>query len=296
MSITILFFPIFFCIRKENSNHNCKKDPFLKTFTINFPLNVYSIQLEMLFKQLINPSSLRCSTRFIKPSILSRQYHSKDHKDVDEFSLTNPQTEILEKALAYVPKYGFQHKAILEASREVGYSDAIQSLFSHGTYDLIHYHLVKQRLNLQKYLQTEEFLKLNELGKLKFLVKKRLLANKPYVEHLSQLQSYLILPPYFKQSSEELHNLSDDIVFFAGDKSNDFAWYTKRLSLSSSYVAFELFMSNDKSEGFQNTLQLVDKRLDSIDGIGGFYNDLEEFINYGFHSGINLIKSQASRG
>lgn len=228
---------------------------------------------------------------------LTRQYHSQDHKDTNnDFQFSSPQTKILELALGHVPKYGFQHKAILEASREVGYSDAIQSLFTHGTYDLIHYHLVKERENLTKYLDLEEFTQLNEAGKLKYLVKKRLLANAPYAKHLSQLQSYLILPPYFKESSQELHNLSDDIVFYAGDKSNDFAWYTKRLSLSSSYVAFELFMANDKSEGFQNTLALVDRRLDAIDGIGGVYNDVEEFMKYGIQSGINLIRSQASRG
>lgn len=225
--------------------------------------------------------------------MMTRNYHSQDHK---EYEISTPQTEILNKALEYVPELGFQHKAILEASRSKGYSDAIQSLFPHGTYDLIHYHLVKERGNLKQYLEMEEFTKLNETDRVKFLVRKRLLANAPYAKHLSQLQSYLVLPPYFKESSQELHNLSDDIVFYSGDKSNDFAWYTKRLSLSSSYVALELFMSNDKSSGFENTLALADRRLDSVSGLGSMYNDVEEFVKYGIHSGINLIKSQASRG
>lgn len=248
----------------------------------------------MLIRQLIKPSLARLTPRINSlPLVSTRLYHSEDHK---EFELTSPQTEILQKALTLVPKYGFQHKAILEASREKGFSDAIQSLFPHGTYDLIHYHLVTERRNLKKFIELDEFKLLNEAERLKYLVKKRLQANAPYAEHLSQLQSYLILPPYFKESSEELHKLSDDIVFYAGDTSNDFAWYTKRLSISSSYVALELFMSNDKSPDFINTMTLADKRLGTINGLGGVYNDVEEFVKYGVQSGINLFKSQASRG
>ena len=50
------------------------------------------------------------------------------------------------------------------------------------------------------------------------------------------------------QSLDELHNLSDDIAFYAGDTSNDFAWYSKRLGFSSIYVSSEVFMLQDTSK------------------------------------------------
>ncbi|CCH41335.1 Ubiquinone biosynthesis protein COQ9,mitochondrial [Wickerhamomyces ciferrii] len=243
-----------------------------------------------MFKQ------LRVIPRSFSPlrSSITRSYHSEDHKP---FQFTTPQTKILDEALNLVPIYGFQHKAILEASRSQGYSDAIQSLFSNGTYDLIHHHLVKQRELLQTFITTDEFTSLkSENDKVKFLLKKRIMANQPYLKHLNQLQSYLVLPPYFQYSSNELHNLSDDILHYSGDFSNDFAWYSKRLSLSSTYVALELFQSQDKSNNSTKTLELIDKRLNGINELGNFYNDAEEFLKFSINSSINLFKSQASRG
>lgn len=225
----------------------------------------------------------------------TRAYHSYDHEE--QFTdRESPKYRILLKAMDFVPKHGFQHKAILDSSRTFGYSDAIQTMFTNGTFDLIKFHLIRERLKLQEYLQLPEFTQLSELDKVKYLVKKRLEGNIPYADHITQLQTYLVLPPNVAQSSEELHNLSDDIRFFSGDASNDFAWYTKRLSLSSTYVALELFMSQDKSPNFQKTMELADKRVGSIGDFGQMYTDAEEFLSYTLASGANVVKSQLSRG
>lgn len=224
-------------------------------------------------------------------------YHSYEHEDDPFFNKDSPKHKILEKAMDYVPEHGFQHKAILESSRTFGYSDAIQSLFHNGTFDLIKFYLIRERLRLKDYITTEEFTSLpSEKEKLKFLVKKRLMANAPYAQHITQLQTYLVLPPNIGEASQELHNLSDDMRFYSGDKANDFAWYSKRLSLSSSYVALELFMAQDKSPNFVKTMELADKRLSGVEDLGQVYNDVEEFLFYTVNSGINLLKSQASRG
>lgn len=243
---------------------------------------------------------LRTITRAKPLSLLRARafYHSEQHIDEPYLEAGSPQYKILDRALTdFVPKFGFQHKAILESARTYGYGDSIQSLFTSGTYDLIKFHLVNERSKLYEVSKTEEFSKLtNENDKLKYLLKKRLSGNIPYVEHLNQLQGYLILPPNVLESSNELHKLSDDLRFLSGDKSNDFAWYSKRLSLSTSYIALELFMSTDKSESFKNTMSLADSKIDNLDGFGQIYTNAEEFLFYTLNSGVNLFKSQASRG
>jgi ubiquinone biosynthesis protein COQ9 len=232
--------------------------------------------------------------RSITPKTLSF-YHSYEHCEDPFFDKESPKYRILDKAMEYVPKYGFQHKAILESSRTFGYSDAIQSLFHNGTFDLIKFHLIRERLKLKEYADLDDFKLLSENDKVKYLVKKRLEGNIPYVEHINQLQTYLVLPPNIGESSQELHNLSDDIRFYSGDMTNDFAWYSKRLSLSSSYVALELFMAQDKSSNFTKTMELADKRLENIGDLGQLYKDAEEFFFYTLASGANLVKSQLSR-
>ena len=46
-----------------------------------------------------------------------------------------------------------------------------------------------------------------------------------------------------------LQELVDDIWFYAGDRSVDFSWYTKRALLACVYKSTEFYMLQDESEG-----------------------------------------------
>jgi ubiquinone biosynthesis protein COQ9 len=61
------------------------------------------------------------------------------------------------------------------------------------------------------------------------------------------------LPQNVGSALTELHKLSDEIWYLAGDRSVDFSWYTKRATLSTVYASTELFMTTDKSENFKDT-------------------------------------------
>ena len=94
----------------------------------------------------------------------------------------------------------------------------------------------------------------------------------------------------------ELHALADDIAFFAGDESNDFAWYTKRFGISTIYVGAELFMMQDSSSGFKATYNFVDGKVDELRNLGAGYNNVEQWTLFNAVSLVNLIKSQLTRG
>ena len=49
--------------------------------------------------------------------------------------------------------------------------------------------------------------------------------------------------------------------YAVGDRSLDGRWYTKRAALSSVFVATELYMLQDKSEGKESTWEFLDRRL-----------------------------------
>lgn len=48
----------------------------------------------------------------------------------------------------------------------------------------------------------------------------------------------------------QIHKISDEIWYRAGDTSVDYNWYTKRGLLSQLYILTELFMLQDTSPGF----------------------------------------------
>ncbi|ONH71788.1 Ubiquinone biosynthesis protein COQ9, mitochondrial [Pichia kudriavzevii] len=106
----------------------------------------------------------------------------------------------------------------------------------------------------------------------------------------------MILPSNVLQSLKELHNLSDDISYYAGDRSIDFAWYSKRMSISQLFVLSELFMVNDTSAGYQDTYKFVDNKLKEILTAGYIYNSVEEWTFFNAVSLVNIIKSQLARG
>ncbi|YCL18026.1 Ubiquinone biosynthesis protein [Komagataella phaffii] len=232
--------------------------------------------------------------------MFKRLYHSVHSRPL--LDLAKPEIRILSHALSkFVPKYGFSDRSIQNALLDLGYSNnGFVSVFkmnghSDPVMSLINHHLLSQRQNLTLELEHLSTLK-SETSKLKHLVTKRLLGNAPIIDHLHEALSYMILPSNMVASMAELHNLSDDISFYAGDRSNDFAWYSKRLALSTVYVQGELCMLKDTSEGFAHTIDFVTKRLDEIESLGYAYNSVEEWGGFTLMSTVNLIKSQLVRG
>lgn len=216
----------------------------------------------------------------------------------------SPQGILFSEALKHVPKYGFTKKAINAAVADLGYSDSIQSAVSATSkhsqeFLLVLFWLKYQRQNLYDHVLNEES-KFHSIGdeyqRGAYLVKERLLYNEPVIEHLSEALSRLVLPYNWQLSLEELHNLSDDIAFYAGDESNDSAWYAKRFLLSTIYVKSELFMILDSSLNFERTKQFVDESVASMKTLGYSYNSVEQWAVFNAISTVNLIKSQLTRG
>lgn len=226
-----------------------------------------------------------------------RGYHSFYHVNPAIVDPNSTRTKVLDKALTYVPSLGFTKQALEKASGDMGLLPNVAALTSNGdpVHELVLHHLKRSRMGL---IPLREHLTgmPSELERVKYLVKQRLMMNEPVVDHLAQAISYLTFPGNITKSMEELHALSDDITFYGGDRSNDFAWYSKRMALSGVYVQSELFMSQDKSHGFQATLKFVDDRLEEVDKAGWIYNCMEEWVVFNAWSALNGWKSIVMRG
>ncbi|CUM49991.1 uncharacterized protein AC631_00873 [Debaryomyces fabryi] len=252
-----------------------------------------------MFKSIIRPA--------VKPSYMTRRaYHSIDHPSSN--IIVNPKSMesiILTKSLTYLPKFGFDSLCITHAIRDLKYPDSLQSALSSAPsgnsleFQLMLHWLKIQRQTLQDHVldPKSQFNTINdEYERVIYLINKRLEYNQPIIDKLSSGLSQLIAPYNINQSLDELHNLSDDIAFYAGDTSNDFAWYSKRLGFSSIYVSSEVFMLQDTSEDFQHTKKFVEDKVQAFSNLGGAYNDVEQWGTFNAISLVNLIKSQLARG
>jgi ubiquinone biosynthesis protein COQ9 len=105
----------------------------------------------------------------------------------------------------------------------------------------------------------------------------------------------MALPSNIPPSLNELHALSDEIWYLSGDVSVDTSWYTKRASLSSVYAATELFMTTDRSEGFKDTREFLDRRFRDLQLVGGAVGNVGEWVGFTASAGLNVLRSKGVR-
>lgn len=107
-----------------------------------------------------------------------------------------------------------------------------------------------------------------------------------------QALAIMAQPSCVPASVAELAKLSDEIWYLAGDVAVDPSWYTKRASLAAIYAAAELFMTNDKSEGFRETREFLRRRLAEAGEIGDVTRSVREWVGFTASAGINVLRSK----
>ncbi len=93
----------------------------------------------------------------------------------------------------------------------------------------------------------------------------RLSLIQPYIKHWPKamaIQSFY--PANALQSIENLLRLCDEVWYQLGDTSTDFNWYSKRLTLALMFKSTELFMIQDTSENFTETVKFLDSRFNDL--------------------------------
>lgn len=105
----------------------------------------------------------------------------------------------------------------------------------------------------------------------------------------------LAQPSNIPTSLKHLASLSDEIWYLAGDTSVDTSWYTKRASLSAIYAASELFMTTDKSEGFVETKEFMERRFRDGQVVGGAVGSVSEWVGFTARAGVNVLRSRGVR-
>ncbi|XP_054900188.1 ubiquinone biosynthesis protein COQ9, mitochondrial isoform X2 [Poeciliopsis prolifica] len=198
---------------------------------------------------------------------------SRGDQEQDEEYETEEQLQarILTAALEFVPLHGWSMEAISAGAEAVGLSSASTGMFTNGAGDLV-LHFISQCNSKLTEILAEQHNQV-QLGQaepkktadfLRDAVETRLRMYIPYMESWPQAMSILLLPHNIPDSLKHLSTMVDDIWYYAGDRSTDMNWYTKRAVLTGLYNATELVMLQDSSPDFQDTWTFLDNRIQDV--------------------------------
>ncbi|XP_076590145.1 ubiquinone biosynthesis protein COQ9, mitochondrial [Chaetodon auriga] len=185
------------------------------------------------------------------------------------------QARILTAALEFVPQHGWSMEAIASGAETLGLSSASAGMFNNGAGDLVLHFIAQCNSQLVEILAEQH--KQVQLGQaerkktadfLRDAVETRLRMHIPYIESWPQAMSILLLPHNIPDSLKHLSTLVDDMWYYAGDRSTDMNWYTKRAALTGIYNTTELVMVQDSSPDFQDTWNFLDNRIQDVVKMG----------------------------
>ncbi|XP_012257552.1 ubiquinone biosynthesis protein COQ9, mitochondrial [Athalia rosae] len=182
----------------------------------------------------------------------------------------NIKTKILSAAMAFVPDLGWSKRAISAGAESIGYPGVIHGMFPNGEADLVQHFYSTCNQNLAQQLKAEALAIKEDSSKakkspdlyVKDALETRLRMLVPYKKIWPQAMGLMALPPNVPTALANLLTLVDDICYYAGDRSVDFNWYTRRVILAGIYKATELYMLQDNSPDHQQTWQFLQRRIE----------------------------------
>ncbi|KAM4553245.1 ubiquinone biosynthesis protein COQ9, mitochondrial [Fundulus diaphanus] len=197
--------------------------------------------------------------------------NSSDREDEEYETEDQLQAQILTAALEFVPLHGWSMEAIAAGAESLGLSSASTGMFHNGSGDLV-LHFISQCNSKLTEILAEQHNQV-QLGQaerkktadfLRDAVETRLRMYIPYIETWPQAMSILLLPHNIPDSLKHLSTMVDDIWYYAGDRSTDMNWYTKRAVLTGLYNTTELVMLQDSSPDFKDTWTFLDNRIQDV--------------------------------
>ncbi|GFR61825.1 ubiquinone biosynthesis protein COQ9, mitochondrial, partial [Elysia marginata] len=189
---------------------------------------------------------------------------------------------ILSASLVYVQELGWTQKALEAGAKDEGLPPIAHGMFPRGGAELVHYFYSKSNEELAEILSAdvkEAEAKGEKLKTQTFIqnaIETRLRMIFPYMDIWPQAMAIQALPQNAVDSWTNTLNLMDEIWYYAGDRSTDFNWYTKRMTLFAIYKSTEVYMLQDKSADKEDTWAFLNRRLKDLENIAAAKKSCEQ--------------------
>ena len=171
--------------------------------------------------------------------------------------------DLLAAIIPQVPFDGWSHVAFNAAAAEVGIDpDLARLICPRGAVDLaVAYHRAGDAAMLAR-LAEADLAALRYRDRVALALRLRLEVAEP--ELVRRGAAVFALPQNSATGAALIWGTADAIWRALGDSSDDFNWYSKRISLSAVYSACVLFWMGDTTEGQRDTAEFIDRRIEGI--------------------------------
>ena len=168
-----------------------------------------------------------------------------------------------------VPKFGWSRETLLQCAKKQRISTSVLAkLFPSFEYDVLKFIIAQNNTQVEKNYNSFNNSRLKTRDKIKTILELKFDSNEYLKKALPEMLKFLLRPGNLLMSIKMLHENSDFIWNLAGDKSNDFSFYSKRGLLSMIYLATLIYWLNDKSTKGIGTKNFISKSVDGIvDGV-----------------------------
>ena len=209
------------------------------------------------------------------------------------YTLDNNQIrfDLIRAMLTHVPFDGWTWEALEQGATDIGFHEKKTSssrikiykdLFKNGSIDFIDIFSKIIDLEVKENYDLIEPKPQRVPEKIKKIIMIRLNLCQNYKEAVRSSISLTAIPVNAKISLKILYRTCNSIWRIAGDKSTDFSFYTRRISLAAVYTSTLLFWLNDKSYNNVETEYFLDRRLKDISKISSLkkpISDVKKFTN-----------------
>ena len=171
-----------------------------------------------------------------------------------------------------VPKFGWSRETLLHCAKKQKLSTPnLALMFPSFEYDVLKYLIAQNNSLVEKNYNSFNNSRLKTRDKIKTIMELKFDSNAYLKDALPEMLKFLLRPGNIFMSIKMLHQNSDFIWKLAGDKSNDFNYYSKRGLLSMVYLATLIYWLKDKSNKGIGTKNFISKSVDGIvDGVSKF--------------------------
>jgi len=210
--------------------------------------------------------------------------------------------DLIRAMLTHVPFDGWTWEAMEQGAIDIGFEKKktsslrikiFKDLFKNGSIDFIEIFSEFIDLEVEEKYDLLEFKPERVSEKIKKIIMIRLNLCHKYKEAVRTSISLTAMPINAKISLNILYKTCNSMWRIAGDKSTDFSFYTRRITLAAVYSSTLLFWLNDNSNDNVETEFFLDRRLKGINKISRLkkpLSDVKKFTNNfnGLKNTINI--------
>lgn len=177
--------------------------------------------------------------------------------------------DLLRAALAHVPFDGWTAAALRRGAEDIGIAkDVAVDAFPGGAADMVEHFSDWSDRRMLESLETMGLPSMRVTERVRTAVEVRLRQAEQYREAVQRSLAFLAMPQNALLGAKLLYRTVDAIWHAAGDTATDWNFYSKRGLLAGVFSATVLYWLNDRSEGFTDSLDFLDRRLRDVAGIG----------------------------